>query len=219
MEICWGINSVLYKRKRKNKKILKKVLEVVALGCGVCPCGWGCISVLWYFPGWRSLCLCSGWWSWSSSLWRAVQRPIVDFGVSVDSIGDGNGTRLQFSCLKNPMDGRAWQATVHGVAKSQTGLSNFTLTFPFHALEKEMASHSSVLTWRIPGTGEPGGLLSMGLHRVGHNWSDLAAAAAFDLLHQLCYITGAMTSTVPIRVSFCLVGLWISRHKIQNRYQ
>ena len=178
VEICWGINSVLYKRERKNKKILKKVLEVVALGCGVCPCGWGCISVLWYFPGWRSLCLCSGWWSWSSSLWRAVQRPIVDFGVSVDSIGDGNGTRLQFSCLKNPMDGRAWQATVHGVAKSQTRLRDFTFTFHFHALEKEMATHSSVLALRIPGMREPGWLPSMGSHRVGHDWSDLAAAAA-----------------------------------------
>ena len=79
---------------------------------------------------------------------------------------------------KNPMDGGAWSAAVHGVAKSQTKLSNFTFTFHFHALEKEMATHSSVLAWRIPGTGEPGGLPSMGLHRVGHNWSDLAAAAA-----------------------------------------
>ena len=64
------------------------------------------------------------------------------------------------------------------VAKSQTQLSNFTFTFHFHALEKEMATHSSVLAWRIPGTGEPGGLPSMGSHRVGHDWSDLAAAAA-----------------------------------------
>ena len=64
---------------------------------------------------------------------------------------------------------------VHGVAKSRTWLSDFTFTFYFYALEKEMATHSSVLAWRIPGTGVPGGLLSMGLHRVGHNWSDLAA--------------------------------------------
>ena len=82
--------------------------------------------------------------------------------------------------MENPMDGGAWWATVHGVARSQTRLSNFTFTFTFHfhALEKEMATHSSVLAWRIPGMGEPGGLPSMGSHRVGHEWSDLAAAAA-----------------------------------------
>ena len=67
------------------------------------------------------------------------------------------------------MDGGAWWAVVHGVAKNQTRVSDSTLTFCFHALEKEMATHSSVLAWRIPGTGEPGGLPSMGLHRVGHN--------------------------------------------------
>ena len=76
------------------------------------------------------------------------------------------------------MDGGAWWATVHGVAKSRTRL-NFTFTFHFHALEKEMATHSSILAWRIPGTGEPGGLPSMGSHRVGHDWSDLAAAAGY----------------------------------------
>ena len=83
--------------------------------------------------------------------------------------GEGNGTPLQYSCLENPMNGGAWWAVVHGVAKSQTRLSDFTFTFHFHALEKEMATHSSVLAWRIPGTGEPGGLLSMGSHRVGHD--------------------------------------------------
>ena len=76
------------------------------------------------------------------------------------------------------MDGGAWWAVVHGVAKSQTRLSNFPFTFHFHALKKEMATHSSVLAWRIPGMGEPGGLPSMGSHRVGHDWSDLAAAPA-----------------------------------------
>ena len=76
------------------------------------------------------------------------------------------------------MDGGAWWAAVHGVTKSRTWLSDFTFTFHFYALEKEMATHSSVLAWRIPGTGEPGGLPSMGSHRVGHDWSDLAAAAA-----------------------------------------
>ena len=83
--------------------------------------------------------------------------------------GEGNGTPLQYSCLDNPMDGGVWKAAVHGVAKSQTRLSDFTFTFQFHALEEEMATHSSVLAWRIPGTGEPGGLPSMGSHRVGHD--------------------------------------------------
>ena len=82
--------------------------------------------------------------------------------TSLDSIfGESNGTLLQYSCLGNPMDGGAWWATVHGVAKSRTRLSNFTFTFHFHAL-KEMATHSSVLAWRIPGTGEPGRLPSTG---------------------------------------------------------
>ena len=75
------------------------------------------------------------------------------------------------------MDRGAWWATVRGVAKSRTRLSDFTFCFPFYALEEEMATHSSVLAWRIPGTGEPGGLPSLGSHRVGHDWSDLAAAA------------------------------------------
>ena len=96
-----------------------------------------------------------------------VLRPIL---------GEGNGTPLQYSCLENPMDGEIWWAAVHGVAKSWTRLSDFPFTFHFHALEKEMATHSSVLAWKIPGTGEPGGLPSLGSHRVGHDWSDLAAA-------------------------------------------
>ena len=75
------------------------------------------------------------------------------------------------------MDRGAWSAAVHGVAESRTGLSNFTFIFHFHAWEKEMATRSSVLAWRIPGTGEPGGLPSMGSHRVGHDSSALAAAA------------------------------------------
>ena len=83
--------------------------------------------------------------------------------------GEGNGTPLQYSCLENSMDGGAWWAAVHGVAKSWTRLSNLTVTFHFHALEKEMATHSSVLAGRIPGTGELGGLPSVGLHRVRHN--------------------------------------------------
>ena len=83
--------------------------------------------------------------------------------------GKGNGTPLQYSCLEIPMDRGAWKAPVHGVAKSQARLSDFIFTFHFHALEKEMATHSSVLAWRIPGTEELGGLLSMGSHRVGHD--------------------------------------------------
>ena len=82
------------------------------------------------------------------------------------------------NCLENPMDRGAWKAAVYGVTKSRTRLSDFTFTFRFHALEKEMATHSSVLAWRISGAGEPGGLPSMVSHRVGHDWSDLAAAAA-----------------------------------------
>ena len=90
------------------------------------------------------------------------------------------------------MDGGAWQAAVHGVTKIRARLSDFTFTFHFHALEKEMAPHSSVLAWRIPWTEKPGGLQSMRSHRVGHDWSDLAAAAAIFflgiLLHCVCTI-------------------------------
>ena len=80
-----------------------------------------------------------------------------------------NGTPLQCSCLENPMEGGAWWAAVHGVTESWTRLSDFTFTFHFHALEKEMATHSSVLAWRIPGMVEPGGLPSMGSHRLRHD--------------------------------------------------
>ena len=93
---------------------------------------------------------------------------------------EGNGAPLQYPCLENPMDGGAWGAAVHGVTKSQTWLSDYTFTFHFHALEKDMATHSSILAWRIPGMGEPGGLPSMGSHRVGHNSRDLAAAATYS---------------------------------------
>ena len=97
--------------------------------------------------------------------------------------GEGNGTPLQYSCLENPMHGGAWWAAVHGVAKSWARLSDFTFTFHFHALKKEMATHSSVLAWRIPGMGEPGGLPSMESHRVRHAWSNLVAAAATSGRH------------------------------------
>ena len=96
----------------------------------------------------------------------------------LEVFGEGNGNLLQYPCLENPMDGGAWCAAVHGVAEGRTRLSDFTFTFHFRALEKEMATHSSVLAWRIPGMAEPDGLPSLGSHRVGHDWSDLAAAAA-----------------------------------------
>ena len=85
-------------------------------------------------------------------------------------IGEGNGTPLQYSCLENPMDRGAWWATVHGVTKSRTRLRDFIFTFHFYALEKEMATHSNILAWKIPWTEEPGGLQSTGRQRVGHDW-------------------------------------------------
>ena len=99
----------------------------------------------------------------SSSLWLSAPSQSVSAAVCPYPMP------LQYSCLENPMDGGAWWAAVHGVAKSWTRLSDFTFTFHFLALEKEMATHSSILAWRIPGTGEPGGLPPMGSHRVGHD--------------------------------------------------
>ena len=88
--------------------------------------------------------------------------------------GEGNGIPLQYSCLENPMDGGAWWAAVHGVAKNQTWLSDFTFTFHFHALEKENGNPLQRSCLENPRDGEPGGLLSLGSHRVGYDWSDLA---------------------------------------------
>ena len=131
---------------------------------------------------------------------------------------EGNGTPLQYSCLENPMDGGSWWAAVHGVAKSRTQLSDFTFNFHFHALEKEMATHSSVLAWRIPGTGEPGGLLSMGSHRVGHDWGNLAAAAAYHfsrfyiyaLIYDICFSLSDLLHSVWCGVSMMRPSVWLS---------
>ena len=98
-----------------------------------------------------------------------TQKKFLGISLAVERIGEGNVHPLQYSCLANPVDGGAWWAAVHGVAKSRTRLSDFTFTFHLHALEKEMATCSSVLAWRIPGTGEPGGLPSVGSLRVGHD--------------------------------------------------
>ena len=93
----------------------------------------------------------------------------ISMSLLLSCIGEGKGTPLQYSCLENPMDRGAWRAAVHEVAEGRIPLSDFIFTFHFHALEKEMATHSSVLAWRIPGTGEPSGLPSTGSHRVGHD--------------------------------------------------
>ena len=122
-------------------------------------------------------------------------------------IGKGNGIPLQYSCLENPMGRGAWWAAIRGVAKSQTRLSDFTFTFHFHALEKEMATYSSVLAWRIPGTGEPGGLLSMGSHRVGHNWSDLAAA----VIENASKSGGNVINEYPNHACYKWSHLWLAK--------
>ena len=118
---------------------------------------------------------------------------------------EGSGTPLQYSCLENPMDRGAWQAAVHGVTKSQTRLSDFTFTFHFHALEKEMATHSSVPAWRIPGTAEPGVLPSMGSHKVGHDWSDLAA---WKFTEYLLHLAQSISVNEQDRISFLMELPW-----------
>jgi len=149
---------------RVNTTILQDLRLLENISTMLCPSGrvWGFQLVHIVVNTYHCLSFVIAHWVWSFiSLWFGFASP-----------------PLQYSCLANPMDEGAWWAAVHGVARSQTRLSDFTFTFHFHALEKEMATHSSVLAWRIPGTGEPGGLPSLGLHRVRHNWSDLAAAAA-----------------------------------------
>ena len=110
-----------------------------------------------------------------------------------------NGNPLQYSCLENPMDRGAWQVAIHGVAESWIQLSDFTFTFHFHALEKGMATHSSVLAWWIPGTTEPGGLPSMGSYTLGHNWSNLAVVAAASI---------SIYISISISISIC-IGIFL----------
>ena len=99
----------------------------------------------------------------------------------INMLGEGSGDPLQYSCLENPMDGGAWWAAVHGVAKNRARLSNFTFTFHFHALEKEMAPHSSTLAWKLPWTEEPGRLQSTGSLRIGHDWA--TSLSLFTFMH------------------------------------
>ena len=131
-------------------------------------------------------------------------------------VGEDNGTPLQYSCLENPMGGGAWWAAICEVAKSRTWLSDFTFTFHFHALEKEMATHSSVLAWRIPGMGEPGGLPSMGSHRVEHNWSDLALSIvhichiSFRLLPSFYLFSWHFWLVLLVTLKCCQSNIWRS---------
>ena len=141
------------------------------------------VSVLYHDHSALKILILLGWW-FKMSLWLFI--------------GEGNGTPLQYSCLENPMDGGAWKAAVHGVAEGRTRLNDFTFTFHFHALEKEMATHCSVLAWRIPGTGKPGGLPSVGSHRVGHDWSDLAIAMIIYGIYSLTLMMMGWTKTEPI---------------------
>ena len=137
-----------------------------------------CLSI----EGVQSSCVESTLWTVPCLMYVIYWALHCIYDVVSDTLGEGSGTPLQYSCLENPMDGGAWKAARHGVANSRTRLSDFTFTFHIHAL-KEMATHSSVLAWRIPGT-EPGGLPSIGLHRVRHDWSDLAA----DILGQFPHV-------------------------------
>ena len=133
--------------------------------------------------------------------------------------GEDNGIPLQYSCLENPMDGGAWKAAVHGVTEGRTRLSDFTFTVHVHALEKEMATHSSVLAWRIPGTGEPGGLPSMGSHRVRHDWSDLAWHGKRDLSARGLMVTKFIPSVVIIVMIYHSKNPWSYNQVLQTSIQ
>ena len=141
---------------------------------------------------------------------QPVMLKELNLNGSMKTYREGNGTPLQYSCLKHPMDRGAWWAAVYGVAKSWTWLSDFTFTFHFPALEKEMATQSSTLAWRIPWMEEPGGLQSMGSHRVGHDWSDLAAAAWRPTKHY--------RTNTPKKVFFSLLGSGMQKWEIRDTW-
>ena len=171
---------------------------------------WACIHLL---DPILCLCVCT---------WRNLYNYLMLYNHIVIlyilySIVEGNGTPLQYSCLENPMDGGAWKAAVHGVAEGRTWPSDFIFTFHFHALEKEMATHSSVLAWRIPGIGKPGGLPSMGSHRVGHDWSDLAIAIVYYTIHNTIYNYIWHYITAALRLSYdncsLLIAVWYGGRK------
>ena len=155
----------------------------------------------------------------NSSTEQAKQVPVYKWEKGYSKcLGEGNGTPLQYSCLENTMDGGAWWSAVHGVAKSETRLSNFAFTFRFHALEKETETYSNVRAWRISGMRESGGLPSMGSHRVGPDWSDLAAAAKCPTLANAKDLFVTCYRTVSLRqksanISVTLLWYQCRHHK------
>ena len=136
--------------------------------------------------------------------------------LNLPVIREPSESLLQYSCLENPMDGGARWAGAHGVAKSRTRLSDVTFTFHFHALEKEMATHSSILAWRIPGTGEPGGLPSTESHRVGHDWSDLAAAAESLRTKSLLIIWLQVFPTLYLDANFIIFSVIFNENNFSS---
>ena len=145
---------------------------------------------------------------------KQMKQQRINFQNIQATHGEGNGAPLQYSRLENPMDGGAWwlqsPSSEESVTKNRAWLSDFTFTFQFHALEKEMATHSSVLAWRIPGMGEPGGLPSMGLHRVGHDWSDLAWT--FFIIYIPTVMLDVLWIMIPLRI------WWSNEACSKNRY-
>ena len=145
-----------------------------------------------------------------------MNSQLVCFNSDSFSILKGRSIfNLSFDWSQNPMDGGAWWAAVHGVSKSRTRLSDFTFTFHFRALKKEMAAHSSILAWRITGMADPRGLPSMGSHGVGNDWSDLAAVAAAGLYRILEWVAfpfsrGSSQPRDRTQVSHIAGGFFIS---------
>ena len=136
------------------------------------------------------------------------------FRKSKGAFREGNGTPLQYSCLENPWTEEPGRLQSMG-SLSRTRLRDFTFTFHFHTLEKEMATHSSVLAWRIPGTGEHGGLPSMGSHRVGHDWSDLAAAAAAKELY-CTTLTSVLGLFLSNSLHCCIIRMMLNKGSMEK---